>query len=115
MQIDQTPVIVSGGASGLGAATARHLAQTEWMQATAAPLAIVRVVDHIEHALELAGPACVGLGSDFDGIERGPAGLEDASGYPRLAAAMRSRGFDSEVIAGVLGDNFRRVLARVLP
>ncbi len=95
--------------------TARHLAQTDWMQAKAKPLDIDRVVDHIEHAMELAGPEGVGLGSDFDGIERGPAGLENASGYPRLAEAMRERGFERSLIAGVLGDNFRRVLGRILP
>lgn len=95
--------------------TSRHLAQTEWMQAKAKPLGLERVVDHVEHALELAGPGCVGLGSDFDGIERGPAGLESASGYPHLAEAMRARGLEPSVIAGVLGDNFRRVFGRILP
>jgi membrane dipeptidase len=95
--------------------TARFLRQSEYVQRRAAPFAIERVVDHIEHALEFAGPEHVGLGSDFDGIERGPVGLEDVSGYPRLAAAMLARGFDEQTVRGVLGENFRRLFLRALP
>jgi membrane dipeptidase len=43
-----------------------------------------QVADHIDHVRKVAGTDHVGLGSDFDGISRVPAGLEDVSRYPDL-------------------------------
>src|SRR5258706_1519020 len=37
------------------------------------------VVDHIERVIKLAGPQAVGLGTDYDGIDDPPDGLEDVS------------------------------------
>jgi membrane dipeptidase len=42
------------------------------------------VADHIEHIARVAGKKHVGIGSDFDGIESVPKGLEDVSKYPAL-------------------------------
>ena len=95
--------------------TWRFLRESEVLAAAARPMSIERLVDHVEHACEVAGPEHVGIGSDFDGIERGPEGLGDAACYPRLAAAMLARGFEEETVRGVLGDNFRRVFRDVLP
>jgi membrane dipeptidase len=94
--------------------TAQHLAQSELMAREARPLAVERWVDHVEHACEVAGPRHVGLGTDFDGIERSVAGVEDARGYPVLAAALLARGFDPDTVRGVLGGNFERLFRRVL-
>ncbi|MHC4378221.1 MAG: dipeptidase [Planctomycetota bacterium] len=95
--------------------TKNHLAHGEIMQREAAPLAIERVAEHIEHAMELAGPQSVGIGSDFDGIERGPVGLEEATGYVRMAECLLGRGMDPEHVAGVLGGNMQRAFSRCLP
>ena len=95
--------------------TKNHLAHGEIMQREAPPLAIERVAEHIEHAMELAGPQSVGIGSDFDGIERGPVGLEEATGYVRLAECLLARGMDPEHVAGVLGGNMQRAFSRCLP
>lgn len=89
--------------------TAKFLAQAEFLQRTLPPLPIARVVDHIEHAVRVAGIDHVGLGSDFDGIQRRPAGLEDASGYGALAVALRERGFASDAIAKIFSENMERV------
>jgi membrane dipeptidase len=67
---------------------------------------ITRVLDHIEHAMELAGPAHVGLGSDFDG---GGTVLQDATEVPRLTQGLLDRGHSHAVIRGVLGENLLRV------
>ncbi|MGH8722552.1 MAG: dipeptidase, partial [Burkholderiales bacterium] len=49
----------------------------------AAPRATLRqVADHIEHIRRVAGVDHVGIGSDFDGIPRGPLGLEDVADFP---------------------------------
>ncbi len=91
---------------------ARFLAQQRVMRARAAPLAAGRLVEHVLHAVDVAGVDHVGLGSDFDGIERGPEWIEDASGYGVLAELLLRRGFSDEDLAKVLGANLERVFAR---
>lgn len=93
--------------------TATFLAQSELLQARAAPLPLERVLDHLCHAVEVAGIDHVGIGSDFDGIQRTPQGLEDASCYMNLARGLRQRGFTDEELLKVLGGNFERVYAAV--
>lgn len=73
------------------------------------------VVRHIEHVASVAGIACVGVGSDFDGISRTPEGLEDASKIGRLAEALRGRGLRPEEVEAVMGGNMLRFFRRVLP
>lgn len=85
------------------------LRQSEWLQRNAEPLSLEVVVDHIAHAVEVAGIDHVGLGSDYDGIGRTPEGLEDASCYGNLAERMLARGFALDDVRKVLGDNMRRV------
>lgn len=72
-----------------------------------------RVVDHIDHAVSIAGIDHVGIGSDFDGIEVTPAGLEDISFMPLIFDEMRSRGYSEEDIEKVAGGNFLRLLRHV--
>ncbi|MEM9802910.1 MAG: membrane dipeptidase [Planctomycetota bacterium] len=80
------------------------------MQAEMPPFPIERVADHALHALEVAGPDHVAVGSDFDGIGRRPAGLEDASGYPRLWDSLRARGVDDATLAAVAYGNAARAI-----
>ena len=69
-----------------------------------------RLLDHVDHAIEVAGPEHVGLGSDFDG---GGTVIPHAGEYPRLTAGMAARGHDEQVIRGVLGLNYLRVFRAV--
>jgi len=89
--------------------TARFLEQQRTMREFASPFSPERLVDHIVHAVEVAGVDHVGLGSDYDGIERGPEWLEDARGYAVLAELLAQRGFDDEDLLKVLGRNMERV------
>ena len=73
-----------------------------------------RVVDHIDHAVEVAGIDHVGVGSDFDGIEVAPSGLEDAGKMHVIFDEMRRRGYSEEDIAKVAGGNFLRVFSDVI-
>ncbi len=66
-------------------------------------------LDHIEHAIDVAGWRHVGLGSDFDGIWAFPVGLEKASEWQSVAEGLRRRGHSEEVIRGIMHDNVRRV------
>lgn len=70
-----------------------------------------RVADHVVHAALVAGATGVGLGSDFDGIEAVPEGLEDVSRLPRLTEELLRRGFTEDELAGILGGNLLRLLA----
>lgn len=79
------------------------------------PVGLGRVADHIEHALAVAGPAAVGLGSDFDGVPLLPEEMRDVRDLPLLTGVLVDRGLDPEVVRGLLGANFRRVLSEVLP
>lgn len=68
-----------------------------------------KVVDHIEHAVEIAGIGNVGIGSDFDGIGYTPAGLEDISKLPVIWEELSSRGYGDKEISMIAGGNFLRV------
>lgn len=72
-----------------------------------------RVVDHIEHVLKIGGPLAAGLGSDFDGIEDPPEGLDDVSKLPVITAELLRRGHSEKEVEGVLGENFLRFFRRV--
>ena len=74
---------------------------------------VSRVVDHIEHAVAVAGVGHVGLGTDYDGIEVTASGLEDISKFPAVFDEMRRRGFSRSEISKIAGGNFLRVLKEV--
>jgi membrane dipeptidase len=71
-----------------------------------------KIVDHIDHAVKLAGAAHVGLGSDFDGTTV-PDGMEDASKLPKITAALLAKGYSEEDVKNILGENILRLLERV--
>ena len=73
-----------------------------------------RVVDHIDHAVEVAGIDSVGIGSDFDGIEVTPRGLENIACLGAVFEEMRRRGYSETEIAKVAGGNFLRVFNEVI-
>lgn len=69
-----------------------------------------QVADHLDHVRKVAGIDHVGLGSDFDGISRVPAGLEDVSRYPNLLEELARRGYSDDDLRKVAGLNILRVL-----
>ncbi|KAF9467327.1 membrane dipeptidase-domain-containing protein [Collybia nuda] len=71
------------------------------------------VADHVDHIARVAGKRHVGLGSDFDGIEEAPVGLEDVSKYPALIAELYTRGWSKYELAGLTGGNLLRVFEKV--
>lgn len=83
---------------------------------TADPLpkgSLARLLDHFDHALRVAGPGHVGLGSDFDGVPSMPAELDEVSDLENLTRGLLARGWSEEVVRGVLGENLLRVLGEV--
>jgi membrane dipeptidase len=70
---------------------------------------LARVAEHAAHVAEVAGPACVGLGSDFDGATM-PAAVGDVTGLPAVLEALAGAGFDEPQLEGVAWRNWHRVL-----
>jgi membrane dipeptidase len=91
--------------------TEQFLRQSEFLERRARPVDSERLLDHLCHAVEIAGIDHVGIGSDFDGIQRAPRGLETAASYGTIAAGMLRRGFAASDVRKVLGENMQRVYA----
>jgi membrane dipeptidase len=91
------------------------------------PASVATVVDHIEHAVAVAGAGHVGLGPDFtkeisdvlyggghviEGCDMAAAvpGLAGPADLPVLAVALAERGFSDTDVAAIMGGNLRRLL-----
>lgn len=72
------------------------------------PLSLL--IDHIDYIVRMIGPDHVGLGSDFDGIESTPQGLDDVTAMPLVTKALLQRGYSKKDIKKILGENFIRIL-----
>ncbi len=71
------------------------------------------IADHIDHVVKVAGVDHVGLGSDFDGVDAIPRGMEDASKLPDLVRELARRGYSEEDLIKILGSNLLRVMRQV--
>jgi membrane dipeptidase len=71
------------------------------------------VVAHIDHAAKIGGIDAVGIGSDFDGIDQAPVGLDDVSKFPNLTRALLQKGYSAEAIAKIYGGNLLRLMRAV--
>ena len=71
---------------------------------------IADFVDHIDHAVKVAGINHVGIASDFDG-GGGLDGWEDASQTANVTAELLRRGYSEGDIAKIWGENLLRVMA----
>jgi membrane dipeptidase len=74
---------------------------------------VATVADHVEHAVRIAGAAHVAYGSDFDGTDRVPLGLETAALLPNLTAELLARGYGQTELTAILGGNYLRVFEAV--
>lgn len=90
---------------------AMRAATDEWRAAHPQPHAtLAQVADHIDHVRKVAGVDHVGIGSDFDGTDEMPVGLEDVSKFPALFAELARRGWSDADLAKLADENILRVL-----
>ena len=76
---------------------------------------VTEIVDHIDHAVAVAGIDHVGIGSDFDGIEDlTPEGLENISKTGLVLDEMRRRGYSENDVLKVAGQNLLDVWSRIV-
>jgi len=77
------------------------------------PATIADVVAHIDHIRKIAGIDAIGIGTDFNGVECVPEGLEDVSKLPNLTRALLEKGYTAEDIRKIYSGNFLRVMRAV--
>ena len=68
------------------------------------------LVRQIKYIIHVGGEECLGLGSDFDGIEEVPPEMKNAEGLPFLAEAMEKEGIPYSQIEKVFFKNVKRFL-----
>jgi membrane dipeptidase len=71
------------------------------------------LIDHIDYIRRLVGADYVGLGSDFDGIESAPKGLDDVTDIWKITEALVNRGYSRKDVRKILGGNFARAFNSV--
>ncbi len=71
-----------------------------------------KIIEHIDHAVKVAGIDHVGLGSDFDGANM-PYGMEDASMLPKITEALLGKGYSDGDVRKILGENTLRLMTDV--
>lgn len=72
------------------------------------------ILRHIDHAVEMCGIDHVGIGSDFDGIEVTPSGLDNVSMLPVLWEELLRHGYNKEEVDKISGRNLMAVFQRVI-
>ncbi|MBB5394607.1 dipeptidase [Mucilaginibacter sp. AK015] len=68
------------------------------------------LVKHLDYMVKLIGADHVGIGSDFDGAESYPLGLNGVTDYPKITAELLKLNYSKKDIYKILGGNFIRVL-----
>jgi membrane dipeptidase len=87
-------------------------AMRAWAKENDYPPGHVRdIADHIDHVVKTAGIDHVGIGSDFDGINKTPRQMTDVSCYPYLTQELLNRKYTAEQVHKVLGGNLLRAFA----
>ena len=85
----------------------------QWEGANPNPRATVQdVADHIDHIVQVAGAAHVGIGADLDGITSTPEVLDSVATYPILFAELIRRGYTDDQLKGIAGLNVLRVMRK---
>jgi membrane dipeptidase len=93
----------------LGEARVNH----EAMRSGQLPMVgVEKIIEHIDHAVKVAGVDHVGLGSDFDGATM-PLGMEDVSQLPKITDALLKKGYSDRDVTKIMGGNILRVMEEV--
>lgn len=86
----------------------------KWFNTLGCPTAKLEdIVNHILHAVEVAGVDHVGIGSDFDGVPALPDEIQTAASLPKLTERLLRRGLTAPEVEKILGGNFMRAFAEI--
>ncbi len=78
---------------------------------TDAPLSLL--VEHAKHILNVGGEDCLGLGSDFDGVDSLPQGVDGVQSLPLIVMEMERMGIASRIIDKICYQNTFRFFNEV--
>ena len=70
------------------------------------------IINHIEHFMSLGGENSIGLGSDFDGINTSPEGLENSSHIYRLLEGLLALNYSQETVEKIAFKNFKNLFEK---
>jgi membrane dipeptidase len=88
--------------------------EVEWLGKNKIPRpALKSLIDHIDHVARVAGIEHVGLGSDSDGVDFLPAGMDSCADLPKIRQALLDRNYSSDDVNKIMGGNMLRVLLAV--
>jgi membrane dipeptidase len=76
-------------------------------------VSVSRLVDHIDHIVQLVGVDHVGIGSDFDGVQATLSDLPDVASLPNLTRELLKRGYSESDVSKILGGNMLRVMEQM--
>ena len=72
------------------------------------------VIEHIEHIVALTGEDTLGLGADYDGIDKTPQNLEGVQCIQQLLNELLKLNYSEALVNKLAGENFLRVINGVL-
>ena len=74
------------------------------------------IAEHIAHIANLVGVDCVGLGSDFDGLDENeiPTDLKNIGQIDNLVQELKKIGFQEDEIEKIMGSNGIRVIEKFM-
>jgi membrane dipeptidase len=86
----------------------------EWLEKNKIPRPPLKsLIDHIDHVAQVAGIDHVGLGSDSDGVDFLPAGMDSAADLPKIRQALLDRHYSPDDVDKIMGGNMLRVFLAV--
>lgn len=77
----------------------------------ATSVTVESVLKMIDHMVQVAGIDHVGFGTDFEGMDDLPTGIDTAADMAKIFDGLRQRGYSDGDIRKIAGENFLRVLA----
>ncbi|WP_419698851.1 dipeptidase [Mucilaginibacter sp. NFX135] len=104
-EIDSLGKVYHDADLGFIKASSLHQAEADKLRP---PLSLL--IQHIDYIVKLIGVDHVGIGSDFDGSESFPLGMDSVADYPKVTAALLKLNYSEKDIDKILGGNVMRVL-----
>jgi len=71
------------------------------------------LLDHIDHAVKIAGVDHVALGADMYPRNPSPVGVRGLEDYPNITRGLKDRGYSDEDVKKIMGGNLLRVWKEV--
>jgi membrane dipeptidase len=88
--------------------------ELKWLRKNKIPRPPLKsLIDHVDHVARVAGIDHVGLGSDSDGMDFLPAGMDSSADLPKIRQSLLDRNYSPEDVNKIMGGNMLRVFAAV--